>query len=325
MAIKRTLFAEDWYMDAVAPGQWTRLEAGKPGNAGELILTETGRLGGKPIFSQAPLSYRLGPMYDFSPDITTAKRLSSEHALCEELIAQIPEFASFVLNFDWRTVNALPFHWADFDLLTRYTYVLDDLEDLDGIWDGFTSSARRAIRKAEKQKVQVVEGTAEQLWDLYLETCTAQNRAPGYKPDHLARLCAAVAEQNVGEILLAVDGDGNAHASILVVWGDGCAYYLVGGTSHTHRSSGAMSSIMWEGIQRASKHVPVFDFEGSMSPGIERFLRSFGARQAPYIQVRKASPVGTAAKTALDARRAAVKQAAKWRTRLGSASGDSDG
>jgi hypothetical protein len=317
MAIKRTLFAEDWYLDAVAPGKWTRLEAGKPGNAGELVLTETARLGGKPIFGHAPLSYRMGPMYDFSPDITTAKRLSSEHALCEELIGQIPEFSSFVMNFDWRTVNALPFFWADYDLMTRYTYVLDDLSDLDGIWDGFTSSARRAIRKAEKQ-VEVVEGTAAQLWELYLETCNAQNRATGYQQDHLENLCAAVAEQDVGEILLAIDADGNAHASILVIWGDECAYYLVGGTSHTYRNSGAMSLIMWEGIQRSSKHVPVFDFEGSMSPGIERFLRSFGARQAPYIQVRKASAAGTAAKTALDARRAAVKQVSKFRSRLGS-------
>ncbi len=317
MAIKRTLFAEDWYLDAVAPGQWTRLEAGKPGNAGELVLTETGRLGGKPIFSHAPLSYRMGPMYDFSPDITTAKRLSSEHALCEELIAQIPEFASFVMNFDWRIVNALPFFWEDYDLLTRYTYVLDDLSNLDGIWDGFTSSARRAIRKAEKL-VEVVEGTPAQLWDLYLETCNAQNRATGYEREHLENLCAAVAEQDVGEILLALDAEGNAHASILVIWGDECAYYLVGGTSHTYRNSGAMSLIMWEGIQRSSKHVPVFDFEGSMSPGIERFLRSFGARQAPYIQVRKASATGAAAKTALDARRAAVKQVSKLRSRLGS-------
>ena len=118
--------------------------------------------------------------------------------------------------------------------------------------------------------------------------------------------------------MLALDAEGNAHASILVIWGDECAYYLVGGTSHTFRNSGAMSLIMWEGIQRSSKHVPVFDFEGSMSPGIERFLRSFGARQAPYIQVRKASAVGTAAKTALDARRQAVKQVSKLRSRLGS-------
>ncbi|MGI9598918.1 MAG: GNAT family N-acetyltransferase [Acidimicrobiales bacterium] len=316
MAIKRTLFAEDWYLDAVAPGQWQRLEAGKPGNGGELVLTETGRLGGKPIFSHAPLSYRMGPMYDFAPEITTAKRLSSEHALCEELIAQIPDYASFVMNFDWRIINALPFHWAGYELLTRYTYVLDDLSDLDGVWDGFTSSARRAIRKAEKQ-VEVVEGTAAQLWELYLETSDAQNRATGYKGEHLERLCAAVAEQGVGEILLALDADGNAHASILVIWGDECAYYLVGGTSHTYRNSGAMSLIMWEGIQRSSKHVPVFDFEGSMSPGIERFLRSFGARQAPYIQVRNASAAGTAAKTALDARRAAVKQVSKLRSRFG--------
>ena len=132
-------------------------------------------------------------------------------------------------------------------------------------------------------------------------------RLAGYQESHLQRLCDAVAERDCGEILLAVDEDGNAHASILVVWGGGCAYYLVGGTSHTYRTSGAMSYLMWEGIQRASKHVSVWDFEGSMSPGIERFLRSFGPRQAPYVQVRKASASGTAARTMLELTRSAQR------------------
>lgn len=306
MAISRTIFAEDWYLDTVAPGAWTRLNAGTPGNRGELVLTEVNRVLGKPVFSHAPLSYRLGPMYEFADDISVSKRLSSEHALSKELIDQIPEFSSFVMNFDWRNQNALPFFWEGYDLTTRYTYVYDDLGDLDSIWNGFSSSARRAIRKAEKH-VTITEGTAAQLWALYLETVTEQVRLTGYNESHLQRLCDAVAERGCGEILLAVDEHGNPHASILVIWGGGCAYYLVGGTSHTYRSSGAMSYLMWEGIQRASKHVSVWDFEGSMSPGIERFLRSFGPRQAPYIQVRKSSPSGSAARTALELSRSAKR------------------
>lgn len=64
-------------------------------------------------------------------------------------------------------------------------------------------------------------------------------------------------------------------------------YYLLGGGDPELRTSGATSLLMWEGIRWASEQGKQFDFEGSMVEPIERFFRSFGARQIPYFGIEK--------------------------------------
>ena len=50
-----------------------------------------------------------------------------------------------------------------------------------------------------------------------------------------------------------------------------------------------MCLLMWHAIQFAANVSRSFDFEGSMQPGIELFLRGFGPAQVPYFQVRRES------------------------------------
>lgn len=52
-------------------------------------------------------------------------------------------------------------------------------------------------------------------------------------------------------------------------------------------NSGAVSLIIWKAIQKASKRVDVFDFEGGMFENIESFFRSFGAEQVLYSRIIK--------------------------------------
>jgi lipid II:glycine glycyltransferase (peptidoglycan interpeptide bridge formation enzyme) len=63
--------------------------------------------------------------------------------------------------------------------------------------------------------------------------------------------------------------------------------YYFGGTAEAYRNSGAMALIIWESIQKWHGISRIYDFDGSMIEGIERFLRSFGAVPVPYYRVRK--------------------------------------
>ena len=105
-------------------------------------------------------------------------------------------------------------------------------------------------------------------------------------------------------MLFAVDEKDCVHAAAYVVWGGEVAYYLVGGGDPELRCSGAGSLVMWESILRAREVAPVFDFEGSMLPPVERFFRAFGGRQTPYLHAEPGNassspgahrPQGTAA------------------------------
>jgi hypothetical protein len=96
-------------------------------------------------------------------------------------------------------------------------------------------------------------------------------------------------------MLFAVDEADRLHAVAYGVWDEQGAYYLLGGGDPELRNSGATSLLLWELILRAREVTDVFDFEGSMIEPLERFFRSFGARQTPYLYVSRESARGSAA------------------------------
>ncbi|MCD7850930.1 MAG: hypothetical protein LUH63_15070 [Parabacteroides sp.] len=77
------------------------------------------------------------------------------------------------------------------------------------------------------------------------------------------------------------------HAAVFIVWQESSAWYLAGGGDPALRESGAHSLILWECIRYVSQFTDVFDFEGSMIPGVERFFREFGAIQTPFFTITK--------------------------------------
>jgi lipid II:glycine glycyltransferase (peptidoglycan interpeptide bridge formation enzyme) len=86
---------------------------------------------------------------------------------------------------------------------------------------------------------------------------------------------------------IAKDEKGNPIASLLLVWDDESAYYLAGAVDPDNKNTGAMSLLMWTAILFSSSVTNAFNFEGSMIEPVERFFRSFGAKQTPYFEIRK--------------------------------------
>ena len=73
----------------------------------------------------------------------------------------------------------------------------------------------------------------------------------------------------------------------LLAWDADSAYYLAGAVDPKNKNTGAMSLLMWTAIQFSSGVTNQFNFEGGMVEPIERFFRSFGAKQTPYFEIRK--------------------------------------
>ncbi|MFC7669981.1 hypothetical protein ACFQT0_23400 [Hymenobacter humi] len=76
--------------------------------------------------------------------------LKKEHALLEELIKQLPDFAAFKQNFYPTATNWLPFYWLNYRQTTYYTYRLNGLHQLSLIEDGLNRNIRRNIQKAQQ-------------------------------------------------------------------------------------------------------------------------------------------------------------------------------
>ncbi len=280
------IFFQDWWLEAVAPGAWhvaTIEENGRVIASMPYIYRRHRHLS---VMDMPRLTPYLGPWLAPLPG-KYATRLSREHQLLNALIQQLPPFDFFSQRFHPRFTNWLPFYWRGFRQTTYYTYLIDDLTDLDQVWDAFRPNIKRAIRKAQKQVVVHTEGDVATFWRLNQMTFQRQGLQPSYSLEDLMRIDAACAAHHQRRIFFAEDAQGRIHAALYLVWDDHAAYYLMGGNDPALQASGAPSLLMWEAIQFAAGVTHVFDFEGSMIPGVERFFRSFGARQTPYFHLTK--------------------------------------
>jgi hypothetical protein len=204
-----------------------------------------------------------------------------------ELIEGLPRFDTFTQHFHHSVTNWLPFYWRGFEQTTRYTYVLEQLRDLDAVWKGMRENIRREVRKAKRSVVVRDDLGLDALYDLNRKTFGRQGRAIPYGPDLIARIDEACARRGCRRAFFAEDAQGRLHAALYLVWDPQAAYYLIGGGDPELRNSGATSLLMWEAIQFAASVTQTFDFEGSMIEPVERFFRAFGAAQKPYFRVSK--------------------------------------
>jgi hypothetical protein len=116
-----------------------------------------------------------------------------------------------------------------------------------------------------------------------------QQRKPApYGRDIVFRIADGALRSGHARLAYARDANANMHAVNFVVFDERSAHYLIGGSDRRFHGSGAASLLMWDAIQFAAQHSLVFDFEGSMVQGIERFFRSFNPTLVPYNRVYKA-------------------------------------
>lgn len=286
------IFAQPWWLEAVAPGRWGAAEEAVDGRVVARLpyVTRSG-IGGRRL-GGAPLARYLGPWLE-AGDGKPATLVSREHERLEALIERLPPFADFAQRMDPAFSNALAFHWHGFEVRWRATYRLDGRDghaspaDPDAVWNGFRENVRREIRKAQKQLTVRDDLGIEPVLDLVTSTFARQGSELPFDNAVALRAHAAAAARGRCRTLIAEDASGAHHAGAFVVWDSAATYYLLGGGEPELRASGAASLLLWEAIQGAAETSAAFDFCGSMKRPIERFFRSFGARQAPFLEVTK--------------------------------------
>jgi lipid II:glycine glycyltransferase (peptidoglycan interpeptide bridge formation enzyme) len=284
-----SMFEEPWWLDAVAPDRWKAIEIEKDGAiVARLPYVVKNRMGLK-LITMPKLTPCLGPWLKESTAKYT-KQLAQQKDLYTALIEQLPTYDFFCLTFHHSMTNWQPFYWQGFTQTTYYSYAIENLQNLDLVWNGFKENIRSDIRKAKKQVIVRTDLEIDRFLDLNLLTFARQGKKLPYSRDLVHRLDDACVQNKARRMFFAEDPQGQIHAAIYIIWDRNSAYYLMGGSNPELRTSGATSLLMWEAIQFAATVTKQFDFEGSMIEPIERFFRAFGGRQIPYFKVVKNSP-----------------------------------
>lgn len=280
-----TLFGSYTWWNKVVKDQWDVLLYKK----GDVVLAcmpylLRSKWGQKAIIPPMLTPYQ-SISYALPPDGKSSKQLSFIRKAQESLIEQLPASALFLRQFDTSESYLLPFHWKDYELKVRYTYLLDTQLSDSELFANLKDSLRREIKKAQSFGVLTTTQKADKLFQLKQLNANVYNEPLNYDLAYLSRI-ANLQIENKAQIQ-EISANNRTIASLLVCWDNHQLYYICGALDPEYRNSGALSWLLWEAILLAKSKGLVFNFEGSMIKSIERYFANFGASPTPFYEVKK--------------------------------------
>lgn len=219
---------------------------------------------------------------------------SSKNNFSKELMDEVCQFISqqnaalTILAFPSSINDFQPFIWNKFKVVPNYTYRIQLENSMENIISNFDSKNRNAINKAIKEElVTEINGlTKLELFDFFYKSLKATD--------------ANIYEQELKRIFLNFSDDSNSFSIaarlkgdliglVFCVYDENTCYYLLGGVNKNVRVGGVTNLLIQKSIERAKQlGCKIFDFEGSMLKGVEKFFRGFGPELVPYFTVNKA-------------------------------------
>jgi hypothetical protein len=171
------------------------------------------------------LTQKLGPWIK-STEISYYKKLSKHKEYMSKLIQMLPSYDYFTQNWDYSYTNYLPFFWKGFESSVRYTYIIEDLTDLDRIWKNFKGNIKRNIRKVkEKFNIEIKDDEPlSSFIELNNKTFLRQGLSPPYSVKVLNKLLHNFKKRKQCKWFIAQDNYKINHAGVLIVWDQESAY-----------------------------------------------------------------------------------------------------
>ena len=278
------IYYQPWYLDGIAgAGGWDVLvvEAGSV-TAAIMPFTLEKRFFWR-MLRQPMIAKMSGPY--LAPDFRGTKE-SSE--ILNRLIAALPAYDFLSVQCHYSLDNWMPFSWAGFEQTTKYSFLLDDLTDIDQVAQGINRNMRRNIRKAAAQLQVVHDLGLQEFYRLAGLSMQRKSMSLPYSFEQLQKHDESLASHHARQLFFAVDDLGQIHSAACLMWDRQSSYFHIVGDDPALRSSGSGILLIWEAVRYTVEELKLtrFDFEGSMLPEVAAIRRQFGAQPRPYFHLR---------------------------------------
>ena len=270
-----SVFHERWWLDAVTDGNWQQAEVRQGGLSVGMMPYIVSRRFGCDISMMPLMTRTLGPVVKPASG-KPASEFRRRAEIIGQLIDQLPRASVFEQRFDPAITDVLKFQEAGFACSVEYTFRTQTGQSAADMWSSMLDKTRNLIRSATKEGLTPRRiDDAATFCDFYEGMLRDRGRQNQYTTAAMQRVCQEAMQRDAGAALGAYDSYGVLQAAIFLVWDKANSYYLL--TSRQSKGhSGAVSLLVWQGMQDAAASGRVFDFDGLATPGITKFLSGFG-------------------------------------------------
>jgi hypothetical protein len=276
-----TVFHNPWWLEAASDGEYHEVEVRSSHRVvARLPYIVKRRLNHFREIEMPELTHFLGPAFDSEPT-QAANRVLRNYSLTKELLGQLGSFHSFEQRFHRDIQETMAFQAAGFRTHVDFTYEIAP-RPVKAIWASLRDKTRNVIRRAQERMIVVGMDDPYAFEAYYAANLRARGLAMQYK--RIGKICEAAISRNQGRILAAMGADGQIVAAIFVPWDYQAAYYLLS-TRSVLTDNGAVSLLIWEAIQMATKAGLIFDFDGAGPSGNRLLYTGFGGAITPRYSV----------------------------------------
>ena len=273
--MRKSIFHEDWWLDALAPGRWREVTCHRGGRvAGSLRFVER-REGSAKVCEMPQITRFLGPIV--MPQLgKTETRIRTTHSIITELLTQIAGHDHVEMTLDAGFGDLAPFLAAGYDVKVHPTFLLDcKSQTLDASWVGLRDKTKNIIRRARESLTINEIDDVDQFAKFY--AANLEGAESYFDLSLLGPAFAAANARRQCKIVAAVDQAGVTHAQVFFVWDDKYVHYFLSTRDKNVAHPGAVSLLVWSGIELAHALGLCFDFDGGIANDARyRFMVAFG-------------------------------------------------
>lgn len=280
-AMPKTIFAEDWWLDAAAPGAWDRVAANWDGEqVGEMTFHLTKKFGlrylGMPHLTRT-MSPRLSP-----PSSKPATQRLLSQAIVGELVAKLPRHDRFERALEPDCPSVQGFVHQNFAVTHMFTFRAPATRTPESILRDAHYEVRRSVNKARRECSVERTHDLDRFIRLHRQ---AYGKASLVRYATLERLFSEAAARGQAEILMACMSDKRDVASMILLWDSTTVYTWLLARDGSASHSGASSLLSYEALRFAFERNRSLDLDGYVTPPVGEFLTKFGLQPVvrPYV------------------------------------------
>jgi hypothetical protein len=285
--MRKSIFHEDWWLNAVSPGNWQEVTCLRGGRVVGYLRFVRRREGGATICEMPQITRFLGPVVTPQSGKTEA-RLRATHSIITELLKQIAGYDHVEMTLDAGFSGLAPFLASGYEVKVHPTFLLDCTRDIEDLWAGLRDKTRNVIRRArERLRVQDIDDV-NQFINFY--KANLEGAESYFDPSLMAPAFVAAHARQQGKIVAAIDSNGIVHSTVFFVWDDKHCHYFLSTRNKSVAHLGAVSLLLWTGIELAHSRGLCLDFDGSIANDARyKFMVSFGGEVANRYEIMRST------------------------------------
>lgn len=271
-AINSRVYAYSWYLDIVADN-WDVLVMGDY----EVVMPIPFLRLKRNIFAKKI----------YQPDFCQQLGVFSQFALNKEIVEL---FYNYFLTlrpraYNFNSNNSQHFFKDNSELKERINYELVLNKSYEELFANFSTNRKRNLKKSYKASLHISDDISVNEFVSFKEEQT-NYKSNASLNKKMNRLIVEAINKNKGK-LYGVYKSNLLVAGVFVLKEKRRLTTLISATNNIGKKNGAIAFLVDTIIKENSNTDIIFDFEGSMIPGIARFYKSFGAEKKVYKMYQK--------------------------------------